>query len=436
MSRPVERVRALKGSVRGHMVFALAALVACVGGAGTLAATTPLSGAVILPGIVVVQSGVSMVQHATGGTVRAVLVEPGEVVSEGQLLMSLDATQLETRRSILQSTIAKLRLRSERLASEAQGFDTLQLSAPIVSGTAGEIAGLIDAEQRTFEARLAIRAGKRAQLSERIRQLEHQIFGLQTAITAKETEIAWSDKSLASLRSGYEQSLVQLSRLSDTEMAAARLHSELGQMRAQVAEQRGRIAEINLQIVEIGEASQADAALELQEVEAQLAELTEQDRALRDELAKLEIRAPVAGQINTMDIRTIGRVVAPGEQIMSIVPLQSALTVEARVLPQQIDQVEVGLTSHMRFSAFDQRTTPELKGEVTFVSPDLTPEPVSGQQSYVVRVKPHPAEMAKLGTVNLRPGMPVETFVVTQERTLLSYLARPLLDQLTRIFRD
>jgi membrane fusion protein, type I secretion system len=291
-------------------------------------------------------------------------------------------------------------------------------------------------ERNLFEFRRSARAGQKAQLRERIAQLKEEIQGLTGQVAAKKRETELIGQELEGVRDLWRKNLVQIQRVTALERDAARLEGERGQLIAATAQAKGKISEIELQILQIDQDLRSEVAKDLREVQGKIAELVERKVAAEDQLKRIDIRAPQDGMVHQSTVHTVGGVITPGEAIMLIVPEADALTVEAKLAPQDIDQVRVGQTAALRFSAFSQRTTPELDGVVSRVSADLTTDQRTGAAYYVVRITLSDSEIARLGGLRLVPGMPVEAFIKTGERTVLSYVMKPFTDQINRSFRS
>jgi HlyD family secretion protein len=227
-----------------------------------------------------------------------------------------------------------------------------------------------------------------------------------------------------------------MTRLTSLQRETARLDGERSQLIGAVAQAKGKIAEIQLQMIQIDQDLRTEVGKDLIDTRSKLAELAERKTAAVDQLNRTEIRAPQSGRVHELTVHTVGGVIGPGEQIMLIVPDTDALAVEVKIAPRDIEQVYVGQTASMRFAAFNQKTTPELQGDVSMVSPDLTQDQRTGASYYTVRITLTPEQVVKLGTSKLVPGMPVEVFIQTSERTVLSYLTRPLMEQAERAFRE
>ena len=278
--------------------------------------------------------------------------------------------------------------------------------------------------------------GQVSQLREQITQLKEQISGLQDQATAKTREIDLITQELKGVQELWRKNLVQITRLTALERDAARLEGERGALISSIAQTKGKITETELKIIQIDQDMRTEVGKELADIRAKLSELTEKRVSAEDQLKRIDIRAPQDGMVHQLSVHTIGGVITQGEPIMLIVPEADELTVEARVEPQKIDQLHLGQTAILRFSAFNQRTTPEIKGRVTRISADLIQDQKSGISFYTIRISMSPEEVKRLGEHRLIPGMPVEAFVQTTDRTVISYLLKPIHDQINRAFRE
>jgi HlyD family secretion protein len=430
IAAPVQR------SIRRHLLAGLAAVFVLVGGIGGWAATTELAGAVIAPGQLVVESDVKKVQHPTGGVVDELKVQDGDSVVAGEVIIRLDDTVTRANLAIVVKSLQQLEAREARLEAERDGAASITFSGSLqVLAEDPEVARLIAGETKLFELRRSAREGQKAQLAERASQLNEEIGGLGSQIVAKKREIELINEELVGVRDLWEKKLVPVQRVNELDRQAARLEGERGQLVAATAQAKGRISEIQLQVIQIDQDMRSEVAGELREIQAKTAELVERQIAAEDQLRRIEIRAPQSGRVHQLAVHTLGGVIGPGEVLMLVVPVADDLTVEVKLAPQDIDQVQVGQAAVLRFSAFNQRTTPEVTGEVTRVSADLTLDERSGLSYYTARISLAAGEVQRLGGLSLAPGMPVEAFIQTGERTVLSYLTKPLTDNAMRSFR-
>ncbi len=427
-----------RASIRRHLLVTGALSLALVPGVGGWAALTSFAGAVIAPGQLVVESEVKKVQHPTGGVVGALLVKDGDRVRAGDVLVRLDETQTRANLDITRKALDELAARRARDEAERDGAATVAFPRELLAQRTAnpEIEPLIEGESRLFAARLASREGQRAQLTERAAQLGQEVTGLTEQAAAKAREIALIGTELGGVRTLYAKNLVPITRVTALERDAARLEGERGQLVASTASARGKIAETKLQILQVDAEMRAEVGKDLAEIRGKWSELVEKRVAAEDQLKRVELRAPQNGVVHQMSVHTVGGLVVPSEPAMLIVPDADRLTVEIRVQPQDIDSVRLGQRAVLRFSAFNARTTPEVDGTVTRVSADVTADQKTGQSYYTARVGFSGAELARLGELRLVPGMPVEAHLQIGERTVLSYLVKPLSDQIAKAWRE
>jgi len=429
--------RGAQRSIRLHLIIGLSVVLVLAGGLGGWASTAEISGALIAPGAVVVDSNVKKVQHPTGGVVGEVLVRDGDLVKAGDVLVRLDDTVTKASLAIVTKNLDGLWARAARLQAEQQGLDKIDFPATLLDRADDpDVKNIIASETKLFEVRTTGRIGQKAQLRERVTQLNEEIAGLVAQEKAKDQEIALVEKELVGVSSLYDQHLVQMSRLTTLQRDAARLNGERAQFVASRAQAKGKITETELQIIQVDKDLVSDVSKDLRETNDKIGEFVERKVTAEDQLRRTDIRAPQDGMVLQSTVHTVGGVITAGDAIMMIVPQTDALSVEAKVNPQDIDKLQIGQKTLLRLSAFNQRTTPELNGVVTRVSPDVTTDQRTGQSYYTIRVSMPPEEVARLGDVKIIPGMPVEAFVQTGDRTMLSYLIKPLNDQLMRAFRE
>jgi HlyD family secretion protein len=426
-----------RGSIQLHLIIGLAVVVVLAGGLGGWASTAEISGALIAPGSIVVESNVKKVQHPTGGVVGEVLARDGDIVKAGDILVRLDDTVTKASLAIVTKNLDAQWARAARLEAEQRGLDKITFPPQLTSRISDpDVKSLILSETKLFEVRVNGRTGQKAQLRERITQLNEEIAGLSAQEKAKDQEIALVEKELAGVRDLYDKHLVQISRLTTLERDAARLNGERAQYIASRAQAKGKITETELQIIQVDKDMVSEVSKDLRETNDKIGEFVERKVTAEDQLRRVDIRSPQDGMVLQSAVHTVGGVITAGDAIMMIVPQADDLQVEAKVNPQDIDKLQIGQKTLLRLSAFNQRTTPELNGAVNRVSPDVTTDQRTGQSYYTIRVSMPPEEVARLGDVKLIPGMPVEAFVQTGDRTLISYLMKPLSDQLMRAFRE
>ncbi|RWL42123.1 MAG: HlyD family type I secretion periplasmic adaptor subunit [Mesorhizobium sp.] len=424
-------------SIRFYTRLGLGAVLLLAGGVGGWASVTEIAGAVIAPGALVVDSHVKNVQHATGGIVAEIDAHDGDKVKAGDLLLRLDRTVPAANLAVVSKALDQLTARKARLDSERRGSEDIIFPKELLDRVADpDVAEAVAGEKQHFETRRTSRAGQKSQLGERIAQLEKEIAGDIAQAEANSKEIELEQKELASVRALWAKKLISIDRLTQTEREATRLDGERGQLVASQAQAEGKIAEIKLQIIQIDLDLSTEVNKDLRDVDGQMSELLERKVAAEDQLKRVDIRAPQDGVVQQSIVYTVGGVVKPGETIMQVVPDNDSLAVEARIAPSDIDKLWVGQSASLRFSAFNTRTTPQIDGVVERTSPDIATDQRTGASYYTVRIRTTAAQVARLGEVKLVPGMPVESFIKTEDRSVISYLVKPLQDQITRAFRQ
>lgn len=424
-------------AIRRYMLLAGVTLGTLVIGAGGWAATMNISAAVIGSGVVGVESNTKKIQHGQGGIVREIRVGNGAMVRAGDILVRLDGVEATTSLAATTKEIDQLDAKRLRLIAERDGakdlIDPLQKIARLDDRQF--IAGLTS-ETSLFKARAEQIESKTAQLKEQIAQIEQQRDGTRQRLLSNAEEASWSGQQAQRIENLAKDGLVQFSRLADSKRTVAQLSGERSQLLSDEATAGKRITEIELQIVQLEKDRRAEVLTDLVDTEGRLAKLEEQRLALEDQIAHLDIRAPVDGIVHQLSTHTIGGFLSAGEAAMNIVPTRDMLTVEMRVKPADVDQVSVGQAARLRFSAFNQRTTSEIEGNVESLSPDVSVNEQTGETWYSARIAISPEERAKLGELVLIPGMPVEAYIRAEPRTALAYLMKPITDQMERALRE
>jgi len=424
-------------SIRRHVLATLTVgtiVVVALGGSATM---TELSGAVVASGNLVVDTNVKKVQHPTGGVVGELRVRDGMRVNAGDVVMRLDATITRANLAIVVKGIDELMARQARLEAERDDDGELRFPQELISrADHPDVSRVVQGEQKLFELRKSARAGQKAQLRERIAQLREEIQGLTEQTDAKKREIELIGRELEGVRLLWSKRLISITRLTQLERESVRIKGEHGQLTASIAQARAKITETELQIIQIDQELRSEVAKELREIQGKMAELVERKVAAEDQLMRIDIRAPQSGIVHQLNVHTVGGVLTASEPAMLIVPEADDLIVEVKLPPQSIDQLKVGQAAVLRFSAFNQRTTPEIKGNVVRISGDIVQDVKSGTTYYLVHIATPAEEIARLDGLKLLPGMPVDAFIQTEARTVLSYLAKPLRDQIVKAFRE
>jgi HlyD family secretion protein len=378
------------------------------------------------------------VQHPTGGIVGELHVRDGDRVKAGDILVRLDDTVTRANLAIVTKGLDELTARKARLEAERDGQQDLTFPHDLLQRSSDpQVAHVMEGESKLFELRRSARMGQKAQLRQRIDQLGELTTGLMLQERAKAQEIVLIQRELQGAQKLWKQKLMPISKLTSLEREATRVEGERGQLVASIAQSKEKTSETELQIIQIDRDLASEVGKDLREAEGKIGELVERKVSAEDLLKRIDIRAPQDGTVHQLTVHTVGGVIAAsGEAIMLIVPDGDSLAVEAKVAPQDIDQLRLGHKAVLRFSAFNQRTTPEINGKVSRISADVTADQRTGLSYYTIRIALTPEEIARLGNVKLVPGMPVEAFIQTGDRNVLSYLVKPLHDQITRAFRE
>ncbi len=423
--------------IRRLSLLVIAAILLLFGVMGGLAAATKISGAVVTSGTLVVDSYVKPVKHLKGGIARAILVKNGDHVAAGQVLVRLDDTQTQANLSIIRKRLNELSARTARLAAERDGRQDIDFPADLLSfAEDADVAAILAGERRLFRDRQISRDGQKSQLHERIQQLRQEIDGLVAQEEGKRREIALIAKELGSLEGLLDQGIISATKVYSLQRESASLNGDLGNLVSSVAQTKGKIAETELQILQIDADRSSEVSEQLRQAESDSGQFAERLIAAEDDLKRIDIKAPQAGIVDQLSVHAEGAVISPAEAILQIVPDKDALVAELKLAPQDIDQITVGQAVSLRFPAFNQRITPELNGHVDTISADLTTDQRSGQSYYVVRVKVAKQEWDRLGQLTPLPGMPVEAFLQTGQRSVLAYLTKPMTDQIRRAFKE
>lgn len=418
-----------------RVAFSFGVISLLVFGIGGWAAVSQLQGAVIAPGHIVVESNVKKVQHPTGGVVGAILVKTGDRVTAGDIVMRLDDTQTRANLGIVTGQLTELTGRKARLVAERDGLSEVTFPAGFeASGLEAERVAA--GERRLLAARRQSAASQKGQLRERIGQFNSEVEGLKRQEVAKSRELDLIRDELDRVEKMYRQQLIPYTRVLAMQRDWARVEGEHGALLSQIARAGGQISEIELKIIEIDDTMRTESQKELRDLEARIGELSERQIAAKDMLKRVDIRSPQTGIVHELAVHTVGGVISPGETVMGIVPVEDQKAIEVRLAPTDIDQVTVGQSAILRFPAFSQHTTPELKGAVSRVAPDLTHEKETGLAYYLARIRINDDDLTKFKTMQLVAGMPVESFIQTGERSALSYLVKPFSDQIERVFRE
>ena len=426
-----------KKSIRKYQILGILGLVIVAGGLGAWASLTSIQGAIIAQGVTTVESSSKKIQHREGGIVKSINVKEGQRVKEGDLLIVLDETETKAQLAIYDGLLLEETAQAARLKALRDGDDEITFPKSLLDRQSDPaVQEVIAGQTKLFKALKATSAGRKSQLEERIGQLQKQIVGLESQLVARRDQFKLISDELKSLEGLLKKGLVPVSRVLALKRERSNLGGQEGELISNIAQTRSRISETKLQIIQLEDEDRGKILSELRQVETDITQNRERRIATAAKLKRTNIVAPRSGYVLQLAVHTIGGVVGPGEVIMLIVPELDDIIVEARVSPQDIDQIFINQAARIRFSSFNSRTTPEIAATVTHVAADLTQKNPQTPPFYAIKLKMATDELAKLGDNKLIPGMPAETFIQTRNRTPLSYLIQPLRDQIFRAFRE
>jgi HlyD family secretion protein len=434
--QPEKKPSAYAASMRQTFLAGASAIVLFGGTIGLWAAVSPLSGAVVAPGQFVVDTNVKKIQHQTGGIVAVLHVREGQSVKAGDLVLQLDETLTRANLQVIIKQLDEIMARQARLEAERNGGNMVLVAELQARMSNAEVAKSVADEARLLETRRSQRDGQRQQLNKRIEQLEEEMTGISAQVSSRDQQVVLLGRELDGLRDLFKRNLVPMTRIMPLEREAANMLGQKGQLVAQKAQSEGKISEIRIQLLQLDIDMQTETGKELRELQAKSAELLERKVAAEDQLKRVDMRSPIDGYVHQLNVHTVGGVISPAEPAMLIVPLNEELQIEARVLPNDIDQIHAGQKAVVKVQAGNQRTTPEIAGTVSRIAADVTREQQTGMVYYLVRLSLPVAEVMKLGDLKIMSGMQAESYIQTTQRTPFEYLMKPLTDQFNRAFRE
>lgn len=422
-------------STTGPMTLGLIALLVLVGGFSTWAVMAQITGAVIASGQIEVDRNRQVIQHPDGGVVDAILVQEGDAVVKGDTLIRLDASLLKSELAVVEGQLFEIIARRGRLEAERDGETALTFD-PLLSDVP-QGPSLIAGQTRLFDARLESNMRAIEQLQQQRAQISSQISGIAAQQTALDTQSDLIQQELIDQQTLLRQQLIQASRVLALQRQEANLLGRVGELTASAAQAAERRTEIEIQILTLASTRREEAITRLRDLQYNELELSERRRTLRQRLDRLDLRAPVSGIVYGMQVFAEQSVIRGAEPVMFLVPQDRPLVIATKVQPTDIDQIHLGQDVTLRFSAFDQRRTPELMGTVTLVSADIFLDDATQVSYYQAEVQLNEGEAEKLPEdMVLIPGMPVEAFVRTADRSPMDYLLKPLADYFAKAFRE
>ncbi|WP_334065146.1 HlyD family type I secretion periplasmic adaptor subunit [Limimaricola cinnabarinus] len=412
-------------------------LAVLLGGFGTWAAVSQISGAVVASGRIEVDRNRQIVQHPDGGVVAEILVDEGDMVETDQLLIRLDPEQLRSELAVVEGQLLEVLSRRARLEAERDDADMLSFD-PLLLETDNPIAPeLMEGQRRLQAARIESESRQAEQLARQREQISDQILGIESQEEAIANQLQLIESELANQQSLLDRGLAQATRVLTLQREQANLLGRQGELRASKAQAGGRIAEIEIEILKLASTRRQEAITQLRDLQFNEIELSNRRRALLTRLDRLDIRAPVGGIVYGLTVFTPRSVIRPAEPVLYIVPQDRPLVIATQVQPTDIDQLHLGQEVVLRLPAFDQRRTPELTGQVVQISADAFQDEQQPISYYRTEIRLSEGEIDKLpGDMTLIPGMPVEAYIRTSDRTPLAYLVKPLADYFARAFRE
>ena len=426
-------------SARMPLIIGFVGLLTLVGGFGTWAVFSNIAGAVVTSGKIEVDQNRQVVQHRDGGIVEEIYIDEGESVAAGDVLIKLDTNQLRSTLLITEGQLFELMARRARLEAERDEADTVVFDEDLLmeADKSADVKNLVDGQERLFEARGASIAREIEQLAKRNGQIASQIEGIEAQQASLATQLDLIEQELANQQSLLDRGLAQAGTVLNLQREAANLNGTLGELAASKAQAEGRVTEIDIEVLKLATARREEAITTLRDLGFRELELAEQRRSLKEELDRMDIRAPVSGVIYGLQVRTPRSVIRPADPLMYLVPQDRPLVIAVQVEPIHVDEVIVGQEVSLRFSALDQRTTPELFGKVEQLSADAFDDDRTGLTYFRAEITVDEGELARLpeGTT-LVPGMPVEAYIRTADRSPLAYLLKPLSDYFVAAFRE
>lgn len=424
-------------SLKNLQIVGYASIFLMVGSFGAWSALTQINGAVIAQATVIAESSTKRIQAKDGGIIKEILIKDGDEVAAGQDLIVIDDTETRAELGIVDSLLVEQLARRARLEAQRDGLTSVMFPPELRErASEPEVAAIMQGQIRLFNSQNEGIQAKKDQLEQQVAQLSEQIQGMDAQTNSHQEQIDLIAKELKGLLELQKQGLVAISRVLAMQREKARLEGEVGQLTGEKAATNQRISEIKLQMLQLDGDARTATLTELREAESRIAEFQERKLGAAARLSRTVIKSPIAGDVYQLMVHTIGGVVQPAETLMLIAPREDQLVLQAQISPQNIEQVSVGQKARLRFPAFESRFTPEIYGEVSQVAADITRIDANTPPFYAVRLTIDSKELDRLEGKKLKAGMPAEAFIQTSERSPLSYLVKPMMDQMAHTFRE
>ena len=425
-------------SARWPIVIGCITIIALVGGFGSWAAASRIAGAIVAPGQIEIEQNRQVIQHRDGGVIASIAVREGDHVAQGQVLMHLDATQMKAQLAAAETQFFEITARINRLTAERDDLNALPDHSILRDAVRShpEVRPIIEGQQRLFDTRVQAHSRAIDQLARRKLQIADQITGIRAQDDALVTQVNLLSQELETQESLLQRGLAQSNRVLALKREQARLNGRLGELAAQIAENEGRRTEIDLEILRLGIQRKEDAITQLRDLSFRQFELASEITALSEGLESLAIVAPVGGLVFDLNVFAERTVIRPAEPLMFIVPDNRPMIVKVKIDPPDIDEVKIGQTVMLRFSALDAAFVPELEGRVRKLSGDVFSDELTGRTYYRAEVEIARSPGPDTDMIQLIPGMPVDVFIQTEERSPLDYLLNPITAYFSRAFRE
>lgn len=424
-------------SLRSPLLFGFATLAALIFGFGGWSVFTTIDGAIIAPGQIEVAQNRQVVQHPDGGIVAEIAVTEGQTVKAGDLLLRLDGGLIRSELAIIEGQFTEVLARRARLEAERNDAETIDFAGQLTSlPDRAAVILAIEGQRRLFKARKDSLARQTEQLQKRGAQIMAQIDGVHAQQAAIVEQLSLIRQELTDQKTLQAKGLTQSTRVLALQREEAQLMGNAGDLASSVAQAQGRATEVDLEILRLAAVRREEANTQLRDMDSQEIELAERRRTLSDQVARLDIRAPVSGIVLGLAVTTPRAVIRPADPLLYLIPQDRPLIIAARITPIHRDEIHQGQSVKLSLPAFSARTTPQLTGHITVISADALSDPRTGQPYYRAEITLDSGEMARLDGQILSPGMPVEAYVETGAHTPMAYLLKPFTDYFGHAFRE
>lgn len=405
-----------------------------IGGLGSFilwASLAPLDKGVPLTGTVAVATSKKAIQHESGGTVEAILVKEGDVVKAGDVLVRMNNVQAGADAETARVQYIAARTMQARLEAERDGKNGVVLPKEFADAKSDpRVSESLALQNQISSSRRSAISSELSAIDENIAGLLSQMQGLEESLASKHEQKALITEQLAGMRDLAKEGYMATNRVLESEQTLAGVNANISEGVGNIGRAKRQVSELKMQKIQRNQEYQKEVRTQLSEAQKQADALQHQLKGLDRNVQNIEVKAPVAGTVVALSVFTKGAVVAPGFTLMDIVPVEDSLVVEGQLPVHLVDKVYPGLPVSLIFTAFNQNKTPHIPGEVVNVSADRFIEEQTGQPYYKVTSKVAPEGVKMIVNLKIRPGMPVDMFVKTGERTMMNYLLKPIVDHL------